>query len=120
METVSPILSFFVERGLPFDTFINLLMLPIIVTIIAFFRQVVGIKAFGIYTPAIVTFAFFSMPQLRYGVIVFITVIIVGMLMRYVLKKLKLLYLPRMAITLSIVSFSILLLLEWFRIRKLI
>ena len=88
-----------------------LFMLPIIVTLIAFFRQVVGIKAFGIYTPAIVTFAFLAIPQLRYGVIVFVVVIMVGMLMRYLLKRLKLLYLPRMAITLSIVAFSILTLL---------
>jgi len=95
----------------PLDTVIMLFMLPIIVTLIAFFRQVVGIKAFGIYTPAIVTFAFLAIPQLRYGVVVFVTVIIVGMLMRYLLKRLKLLYLPRMAITLSIVAFSILLLL---------
>ncbi|HAV11211.1 MAG TPA: hypothetical protein DCX32_01575 [Candidatus Moranbacteria bacterium] len=111
MENISPILSYFIEQGLPLDTVIMLFMLPIIVTLIAFFRQVVGIKAFGIYTPAIVTFAFLAIPQLRYGVIVFVVVIMVGMLMRYLLKRLKLLYLPRMAITLSIVAFSILTLL---------
>jgi 7 transmembrane helices usually fused to an inactive transglutaminase len=111
MENISPILKYFIAQGLPLDTVIMLFMLPIIVTLIAFFRQVVGIKAFGIYTPAIVTFAFLAIPQLRYGVIVFITVIFIGMIMRYVLKKLRLLYLPRMAITLSVVAFSILLLL---------
>ncbi|HBP01576.1 MAG: membrane protein [Candidatus Moranbacteria bacterium GW2011_GWE1_49_15] len=111
MENISPIISYFIRQGVPLDTVIMLFMLPIIVTLIAFFRQVVGIKAFGIYTPAIVTFAFLAIPQLRYGVVVFVTVIIVGMLMRYLLKRLKLLYLPRMAITLSIVAFSILLLL---------
>lgn len=111
MENISPILSYLIKQGLPLDTVIMLFMLPIIVTLIAFFRQVAGIKAFGIYTPAIVTFAFLAIPQLRYGVIVFVMVIVAGMLMRYLLKKLKLLYLPRMAITLSIVAFSILALL---------
>ena len=96
---------------MPLETVILLLILPIIVTLIAFFRQVVGIKAFGIYTPAIVTFAFLAVPQLRYGVIVFISVILVGMLMRVALKGLRILYLPRVAITLSVIAFSILMLL---------
>lgn len=111
MENISPVLKYFINQGLPLDTVIMLFMLPIIVTLIAFFRQVAGIKAFGIYTPAIVTFAFLAIPQLRYGVIVFITVIVTGMLMRYLLKKLRLIYLPRMAITISVVAFSILILL---------
>jgi hypothetical protein len=108
MENVNPITGYLLNQGVPFETVVLLFMLPIIVTLIAFFRQIVGIKAFGIYTPAIVTFAFLVIPQLRYGVIVFVTVIFVGMLMRYVLKKLRLLYLPKIAITLSVVSFSIL------------
>lgn len=111
MENISPIIRYFIQQGVPLDTVILLFMLPIIVTLIAFFRQVVGVKAFGIYTPAIVTFAFLAIPQLRYGVLIFGIVILVGMLMRYVLKNLRLLYLPRVAITLSIIAFSILVLL---------
>jgi len=111
MENISPIIKYFIAQGLPLDTVIMLLMLPIVVTLIALFRQIAGIKAFGIYTPAIVTFAFLAIPQLRYGVIVFVIVIVIGMMMRYLLSKLRLLYLPRMAITLSVVAFSILALL---------
>lgn len=111
MENISPIIRYFVEQGVPLDTVILLLMLPIIVTLIAFFRQVIGIKAFGIYTPAIVTFAFLAIPQLRYGVIIFVSVILIGMLMRFILKSLRILYLPRVAITLSIIAFAILVML---------
>lgn len=108
MNNVSPIINFFLEQGVPLETVVLLLMLPVVVTLIAFFRQVVGIKAFGIYTPAIVTFAFLAVPQLRYGVVVFVSVILVGMLMRFALKGLRILYLPRVAITLSVIAFSIL------------
>jgi len=111
MNNVSPLINFFIEQGVPLETVILLLMLPVVVTLIAFFRQVVGIKAFGIYTPAIVTFAFLAVPQLRYGVVVFVSVILVGMLMRVALKGLRILYLPRVAITLSVIAFSILILL---------
>jgi hypothetical protein len=108
MENISSIIHYFMRQGVPMDTVILLLMLPIIVTLIAFFRQVVGIKAFGIYTPAIVTFAFLAIPQLRYGVVVFLSVILIGMLMRFALKKLRILYLPRVAITLSTIAIVIL------------
>lgn len=111
MENVSVITEFFILRGVPMETVGMLFMLPILMTFIALLRQVIGIKAFGIYTPAIATFAFLGLEKLRYGVAIFITVIFVGMIMRYVLKKLRLLYLPRVAINLTVVSFSILVLL---------
>lgn len=99
------------SSGIPIDTLVLVLILPIIVTVIAFFRQVVGIKAFGIYTPAIITFAFLATNEIRYGITIFITVIIVGTLMRLVLKPFRLLYLPRVALMITIVGFSILALL---------
>ncbi len=111
MEHINPIVSYFVSQGMPLETVVLLLMLPIIVTLIAFFRQVIGIKAFGIYTPAIVTFAFLAFQQLRYGVLVFVSVILLGMIMRFVLKGLRILYLPRVAITLSVIAIAILVLL---------
>jgi hypothetical protein len=104
-------ISLALSSGIPIDTLILVLILPIIVTVIAFFRQVVGIKAFGIYTPAIITFAFLATNEIRYGITIFITVIIVGTLMRLVLKPFRLLYLPRVAIMITIVGFSILALL---------
>jgi hypothetical protein len=104
-------ISLALANGVPLDTLVLVLILPIIVTVIAFFRQVIGIKAFGIYTPAIITFAFLATSQLRYGITIFLTVIIVGTLTRHILKSIRLLYLPRVAIMITIVGFSILLLL---------
>lgn len=105
---ISPIIFFFIQRGLPFETVILLLMLPIIATFIAFLRQVVGIKAFGIYTPLIVTFAFLATNGLKYGITIFVAVIVTGMLMRFILKPFRLLYLPRVAIMLTAVAILVL------------
>jgi hypothetical protein len=105
---ISPIVRFFISQGIPIETVILILMLPIIATFIAFLRQVVGVKAFGIYTPLIITFAFLATNGLKYGIAIFITVIAVGMLMRFALKPFRLLYLPRVAIMLSIVALAIL------------
>lgn len=97
-----------INEGVPIQTISLLLMLPLVATMVAFFRQVVGIKAFGIYTPSIVTFAFlaFDPKGLKYGVTIFFAVIFVGMASKYILKRFRLLYLPRVAITLSLISFS--------------
>ena len=111
MENVSSIIQFFIQEGVPFETVILILMLPIIATFIAFLRQVVGIKAFGIYTPLIITFAFLATNGLKYGIAIFLAVILAGMIMRFVLKPFRLLYLPRVAIMLTVVALSILIML---------
>jgi len=108
---MNPFVSLAAINGVPLDTLVLMLILPIIVTLIAFFRQVVGIKAFGIYTPAIITFAFLATNQIKYGITIFVTVIVVGTATRYVLKRARLLYLPRVAIMITIVGFAILALL---------
>lgn len=104
------LINFIVAQGVPIQTISLLLMLPIIATLVAFFRQVIGIKAFGIYTPSIITFALlaFDPNGIKYGIVIFASVILVGMISRLILKRFRLLYLPRVAITLSIVSFAIL------------
>ena len=111
--SLHPLLSSFTAQGVPIDTVRYLLMFPIVVTMVAFFRQIVGIKAFGIYTPSIVTFAFlaFDPGGLKYGVAIFASIILIGMLSRLALRKLRILYLPRVAITLTIVAIAILLIL---------
>jgi hypothetical protein len=109
--SINPVISFFLDQGVPFETIALLLMLPIIATFIAFLRQVVGVKAFGIYTPLIITFAFLATNGLKYGIAIFAAVILVGMLMRFALKPFRLLYLPRVAIMLTVVALVVLLLL---------
>lgn len=105
-----PLIETFIMQGVPVQTVTLLLMLPIVATLVAFFRQVIGIKAFGIYTPSIITFALlaFDPNGVKYGIAIFVSVIVVGMLARLLLKKFRLLYLPRVAITLSIISLAIL------------
>jgi hypothetical protein len=113
MDNTSPIIQFFLNEGVPSETVTLILVLPIIATFIAFLRQVVGIKAFGIYTPLIITFAFLATNGLKYGIAIFLAVILAGMIMRFVLKPFRLLYLPRVAIMLTVVAFAILLMLTF-------
>jgi len=103
---LSHVIDFMVNEGVPINTIALVLMLPVIATIVALSRQILGIKAFGIYTPTIITLAFLA-TGLKYGLFVFLVVLAAGTLTRIFLKRFRLLYLPRMAIVLSIVSLSI-------------
>jgi len=97
-----------ISQGVPQETAVLLLMLPIVATVIAFARQIIGIKGFGIYTPLIIAFAFLA-TGLKYGLALFMTILLVGTLIRLLVKRLRLLYLPRMAIVLTSVALAILL-----------
>lgn len=117
----SDLVIYAINNRVPEETIRMILMLPILVTMIAFFRQVVGIKAFGIYTPALMIFAFVFIGKegagfnfwngIKYGTAIFIAVILIGTLARIVMKHFRLLYLPRVAIVITIVALSTLLLL---------
>ena len=100
--------GFAMFKGVPLSTIALILLLPIVAMLIVVARQVVGIKAFGIYVPSLITLAFLE-SGLRYGTVVFLVVLAVGTLARLVLRRLRLLYLPRMALILTTVSLGLLL-----------
>lgn len=88
-----------------------ILMLPIIGTIIAFSRQVIGIKGFGIYIPLLLTLSFLNI-GLKYGLLMFIIILLLGTGLRLLLKKPRLLYLPRIAIILTLITLAVFLILQ--------
>ncbi len=99
--------NYLTNKGVSTENIVLMLMLPIIAMIVAFSRQFLGIKTFGIYTPTIITLSFLA-TGLKYGLTVFLAILIVATVARLILRKFKLSYLPRMAIVLTIVAFVIL------------
>ncbi|MBI3120465.1 MAG: hypothetical protein HYZ08_02495 [Candidatus Kerfeldbacteria bacterium] len=104
---MTTVIRFMIAEGVPIQTVIFILMLPVIATLIALVRQIIGLKGFGLYTPLIVAFAFVA-TGLRYGILIFLAVLLFGTAMRVIVKQFRLLYLPRMAIVISVVSLAIL------------
>ncbi|MFC1617959.1 7TM domain-containing protein [Patescibacteria group bacterium] len=99
-------INYMVNNGVPVNTIYLILVIPIIATIIALTRQIIGIKAFGLYIPTILTLAFL-VTGIKYGLAIFIAILVVGTLIRLLLKYLRILYLPRMAIVLTTVAIAI-------------
>ncbi|HOK35440.1 MAG TPA: 7TM domain-containing protein [Candidatus Pacearchaeota archaeon] len=103
---MSPLVLQLINFGVPEHTIVLLLMLPVVATLITFAQQVIGVRGFGIYITSIIAYAFVA-TQLKYGIVIFFVVLLAGTLMRHFLRKVRILYLPRMAIILTFVALAV-------------
>ncbi|HLD21367.1 MAG TPA: PKD domain-containing protein, partial [Patescibacteria group bacterium] len=78
-------MNYMINRGVPTNSLFLLLMLPVMATIIAAARQIVGIRAFGIFAPTVIALSFLA-TGLKYGVVVFFIIIILGTFARILMK----------------------------------
>ncbi|MFC1654088.1 7TM domain-containing protein [Patescibacteria group bacterium] len=95
-----------VSRGVPANTIVLLILFPVVAAIIAASRHLLGLRGFGIFTPAVLSVAFVA-TGLVSGILVFLVILMVASMGRMVLRKMKLHYLPRMALLLWFVSLGV-------------
>ncbi|MFH1410406.1 MAG: 7TM domain-containing protein [Patescibacteria group bacterium] len=107
-NSISYLVSFMISKGIPSNTIVLLLMLPIIATIITVLKQVIGVTTFGLYTPSIITLSFLAL-GLKFGLVILFIIIISGALVRSLLDRFNLLHIPRIAIVLTFSTLIILL-----------
>jgi len=107
---MSYFVNFLINKGIPDNTIALLLLLPVIATVVAFTKQVIGITTFGIYTPSIITISFLIIGMYA-GLLTLLTAISMGAIMHPVLKKVRMLFIPKMAIVITVVSLVLFLLL---------
>jgi len=84
-----------------------ILTLPVGATLITFTRNVVGIRTFGTFMPALMAVAFRD-TGLIYGILTFCIVIAVGQAAVLLLDRLHILHIPKMAVLLTVVVCTIL------------
>jgi len=106
---LSNLIDTMLTNGIPSETVILLLVLPIIATILAFLKQVIGITTFGLYTPSIIALSFIVLGW-PVGVAYLLLIIVAGYAARSLVSPWRMLYIPRVAIILSAVSFAVLIL----------
>lgn len=98
-----------VSAGVPANTIVLLLLLPIVAFVIAAFRHVIGLRGFGIFLPASLSVVFVATGPVT-GIILFLVITAISLLTRFLLKKLnlRLQYLPRMSLILWAVAVGVL------------
>ena len=79
-----------------------LLTVPIGIFLLVILRNVVGLKTFGTFMPVLIALAFRE-TQLMWGLILFTSVVAIGLLVRFYLEGLKLLLAPRLATVVIVV-----------------
>lgn len=107
---LSILINYLLSSGVAAQTIILLLVLPVIATFFTFLKQVIGITTFGLYTPSVITLSFLVLGSWT-ALLFLIFILTMGSLTRILMQKWRLLYIPKVAITLTVVSFTLLLLL---------
>lgn len=80
-----------------------LMVIPLGLLIVAIFRNIIGINTFGTFSPIILAFAFME-TKLIWGIVLFSFVIIISILAKWILDKLKLLFISRLSVILTFVA----------------
>ncbi len=100
-------IRFAVSEGVPATTIVLVLLFPLVASLIAGSRHVIGLRGFGIYTPAVLAVAFVSTGILE-GIIIFIAIVLTAVLAKRIFRRTKLSYLPRTALIIWAISLGIL------------
>ena len=96
-----------VEEGVPPNVIVLVLLFPLVSSVIAASRHIIGLRGFGIYIPAVLSIALVSTGVLE-GIVMFLVIVMVAIPAKKILGGFKLPYLPRTAILLWFVSLAIL------------
>lgn len=96
-----------VTEGVPANTIVLVLLFPLITALIAASRHLIGLRGFGIFTPAIVAVGFLA-TGLTAGFILLFTIITVATAGRVLIRRMRLPYMPRTSLLLWVVSVTVL------------
>ncbi|MFH0776909.1 MAG: 7TM domain-containing protein [Patescibacteria group bacterium] len=103
---LSFLVNYLIAAGIPSSVILLVLMLPVIATLVAFLKQIIGITTFGVYTPSVLTLSFLAIGW-KLGIAILLVVVASSVLIRKILRRYRLAYTPRLAIVLSFVAFAI-------------
>jgi len=95
-----------VKAGVPSRTIILILLLPMLATIIAFIRHVVGLPSIGLLVPIALSITLLT-TGITAGLILLASIILGSTFARLILKRLRIMQLPKMALSMFIVSIII-------------
>jgi hypothetical protein len=95
------------EAGVPVNTVVLILLLPILATAVVFFRHVVGVPSLAMLLPVALSITLVA-TGLAVGLILLATIILTSTVARVILKKIRIMQFAKMALTIFIVSIGIL------------
>jgi hypothetical protein len=107
MNIFQSIVNQAVASGVSEQTIVMFLLLPLVASVVAAARHLIGFRGFGILIPTAIALAFVA-TGIGVGLLVFAVILMLATLARALLKRTRLHYLPRMALLLWFVSLGVL------------
>lgn len=89
----------FEQAGIPLSLLKVILLIPLGAMVVAIARNVIGLKTFGVFLPALIAVSI-SNTGLWWGILAFVLVIVLVSLMHFPLERLGMLYTPKLVIML--------------------
>lgn len=99
-------IQFSVIQGVPANTIFLILLLPLLATLIAFVRHVLGLPSIGLLVPIALSITLVA-TGITAGVVLLFAIILASTLARIILKKIRIMQLPKMALSMFLVSIFI-------------
>lgn len=95
-----------VKQGVPANTVILILLMPFLATIVVFFRYIVGLSGLGILVPIALSITLLSIGLIA-GFVLLAAILVTSFIARLILKRLRIMQLPKLALSMWLVSISI-------------
>lgn len=95
-----------IADGVAPNIIVLVLLFPLVASLIAASRHIIGLRGFGIYIPAVLAVALVSTGIME-GLAIFGAIVVVAIFSKKFLRKTKLSYLPRTAMLLWLISMGI-------------
>ena len=116
---LTSLVNYMILQGISSQIVILLLILPVIATILAFLKQVIGITTYGLYTPSILALSFLALGW-KIGLVFLLVILASGYITRKSIRNLRILHVPKVAILLTVVSITLMILLAIASVNGLI
>lgn len=102
---LSNFISKLINEWISLNAIYMILCLPFIAFIVVFFRQVIWLSSFWVYIPTITALSFFIL-WIKLWLIIILFVVFLSYLIRNIINKIELPFVPQVALMLSLISLS--------------
>lgn len=95
-----------VSVGVPANTIFLILLLPLLATLVAFVRHVIGFPTLGLYVPIALSITLVA-TGVTAGMTLLVSILVASMFARFFLKRLQIMQLPKVALSMFVVALFI-------------
>lgn len=97
------VVQYAVKIGVPANTIVLILLLPLLATLIAFVRHVIGFPSLGLLVTVAFSITFLTIGIVA-GMILLAAIVLASAVARLILKKVRIMQLPKMALSILVVA----------------